>query len=127
MTLSHPEYRLFETSWSFRDDLGRTGEFDIMNTNGSPVGQNGDLNGSSARPVLALRETDNVGVARLPVTEGSVIEVNGRKIKALETITPGHKIALQAIPEGTPVIKYGEHIAKATADIPEGGWVHTHN
>lgn len=98
-----------------------------MNTNGSPVGPTGDLNGSSARPVLALRETDNVGVARLPVTEGSVIEVNGRKIIALETITPGHKIALRPIPQGSPVIKYGEHIAKATADIPEGGWVHTHN
>ncbi|MFN0121103.1 MAG: UxaA family hydrolase [Blastocatellia bacterium] len=86
-----------------------------------------DLNATAARPVLALGENDNVGVARLPVATGDTIEINGHSVVALENIMPGHKLALLAIPTGTRVIKYGEFIAKATADIPAGGWVHTHN
>lgn len=74
-----------------------------------------------------LRVSDNVGVARLPLTAGEVIEVGDRRIAVRENIMPGHKIALAPIPAGSPVIKYGEHIAKATSDIAEGAWVHTHN
>lgn len=39
----------------------------------------------------------------------------------------GHKIALCAIPKGSEVIKYGFPIGRATADIAEGEWVHSHN
>jgi altronate hydrolase len=81
----------------------------------------------STKPVLMLRVSDNVGVVRLPLTAGEVIEVGDRRIAVHENIMPGHKIALAPIPAGSPVIKYGEHIAKATSDIAEGAWVHTHN
>ncbi|MGE0886728.1 MAG: UxaA family hydrolase [Blastocatellales bacterium] len=84
-------------------------------------------NGITPRPVLALRESDNVGVVRTALSAGDVIEVNGRKIEIQEAISPGHKIALQTIPNGSPVIKYGEFIANATRDIAAGEWVHTHN
>ena len=43
------------------------------------------------------------------------------------TVPKGHKIALTRIANGEFVIKYGEIIGKATADIEEGDWVHTHN
>lgn len=39
----------------------------------------------------------------------------------------GHKIALRHIAKGENVIKYGFPIGKATQDIPEGEWVHSHN
>ncbi len=39
----------------------------------------------------------------------------------------GHKIASRAIPVGGRVIKYGQTIGFATADITPGDWVHTHN
>ena len=98
-----------------------------MKNNGSLSETNGSIGGSSARLVLALKESDNVGVARVPLSIGDVIEVRGRQIEAREAITPGHKLALRPIPQGSPVIKYGEVIAKATSDIAQGDWVHTHN
>ena len=39
----------------------------------------------------------------------------------------GHKIALRAIRAGEAVIKYGSPIGLATAEIPAGAHVHTHN
>src|ERR1041384_4533147 len=61
-----------------------------------------DQNGSRVRPVLVLRESDNVGVVRTPLSAGSIIEVGERKIEVRETIVPGHKIALRPITEGSP-------------------------
>ncbi|MBQ8374213.1 MAG: altronate dehydratase [Clostridia bacterium] len=60
---------------------------------------------------VIINEKDNVGVC-----------LNGEgKIPA------GHKYALKAIKKGEYVIKYGEIIGRATADISAGEWVHTHN
>jgi altronate dehydratase small subunit len=38
-----------------------------------------------------------------------------------------HKFAVRAIPAGTKVMKYGEHIGEAAQDISEGEHVHVHN
>jgi altronate hydrolase len=42
-------------------------------------------------------------------------------------IKPGHKMALGSIKKGESVIKYGSPIGRATADIAEGEFVHSHN
>lgn len=84
-------------------------------------------NGTTGRPALQLRDTDNVAVVRVPLTAGGTVEVGGAQIEVRENIAPGHKIALRPIPTGSPVIKYGEFFAKATSDIAVGEWVHTHN
>ena len=60
---------------------------------------------------VIINEKDNVGVC----LDGS------------EQIPAGHKYALCDIQKGEYVIKYGEIIGKATQDISEGEWVHTHN
>ena len=86
-----------------------------------------ELNSSTVKPVLVLRSSDNVGVVRTPLAAGDVIEVGGRQLEVRESLTPGHKIALQPIAQGSPVIKYGEIIASATSEIARGEWVHTHN
>jgi (2R)-sulfolactate sulfo-lyase subunit alpha len=39
----------------------------------------------------------------------------------------GHKVALRDIKSGDTVIKYGQDIGKAIADIAKGEHVHTHN
>ena len=39
----------------------------------------------------------------------------------------GHKFALWNIARGQPVIKYGEPIGEAVADIGRGEYVHVHN
>jgi altronate hydrolase len=86
-----------------------------------------DLNVLPARPVLVIRDADNVGVARVPLPAGAVIEANGVRIEVREAIAPGHKVALRPIATGAAIIKYGETIGKATSEIVPGDWVHTHN
>ncbi len=44
-----------------------------------------------------------------------------------DKIPAGHKVALCDIPEGFPVIKYGNVIGYAKCGIKEGDWVHVHN
>ncbi|HJL56025.1 MAG: UxaA family hydrolase [Arenicellales bacterium] len=44
-----------------------------------------------------------------------------------EAIPLGHKFALKDLKDGDPVIKYGENIGRAVADIPKGYHVHVHN
>ena len=51
----------------------------------------------------------------------------GVSLSGKEGIPAGHKFALRDIPAGEYIIKYGEIIGRATADIKVGEWVHTHN
>lgn len=46
---------------------------------------------------------------------------------ALQIIPFGHKMACDDIPLGHPIVKYGEPIGLATADIKAGEHVHSHN
>ena len=60
---------------------------------------------------IKINEKDNVMVA----------------LKESKDIPKGHKKAITSIKKGEAVIKYGNPIGIATADIAEGEWVHTHN
>ena len=60
---------------------------------------------------VIINEKDNVGVC----------------LDGNDSIPAGHKYALCDIQKGEYVIKYGEIIGRATADIKAGEWVHTHN
>ncbi len=48
-------------------------------------------------------------------------------IEALDAIPLGHKIALVDIGEGDTVIKYGQDIGRAVANIERGAHVHVQN
>ena len=62
--------------------------------------------------LLQINKADNV----------AVILVDG------DAVAPrGHKVALRPIAKGEEVIKYGFPIGRATQDIAEGEWVHSHN
>jgi (2R)-sulfolactate sulfo-lyase subunit alpha len=49
------------------------------------------------------------------------------KLKSQMDVPIGHKIALKDIGAGETVIKYGQDIGKAVADIKKGEHVHIHN
>ena len=76
---------------------------------------------------VRITDKDMVAVALKPLAAGTVTEAGGEKVTLTEDIPMGHKIALRDIRKGEPVIKYGFPIGEATADIPRGGHVHTHN
>lgn len=44
-----------------------------------------------------------------------------------EPIRLGHKVALQDIPIGENIVKFGVPIGQATTLIARGAWVHLHN
>ncbi len=76
---------------------------------------------------IHIHPGDNVAVALEQIGKGESVIVDGFSVTALEDIARGHKIALTDIPEGSPVIKYGNTIALAKEAIRAGSWVHTHN
>ncbi|RFZ87093.1 altronate dehydratase [Shinella sp. WSJ-2] len=74
--------------------------------------------------VLVLNPKDNVGVVPANVDAGRTL-VNG--VAAVERIPRGHKVAIAAIAENAPVLKYGQIIGYATKAIRPGEHVHLQN
>ena len=76
---------------------------------------------------IHISPIDNVVVALHPIAKGTLVEVDGLSVTALEDIPQGHKMAVKSIRNGENVIKYGFPIGHATADAEPGTWMHTHN
>ncbi len=72
---------------------------------------------------IIINPQDNVAVALCDLKKGEAHE----GVTLIEDITKGHKFALRPIKTGENIIKYGNPIACATADIAAGEHVHTHN
>ncbi|OGO61018.1 MAG: hypothetical protein A2029_17165 [Chloroflexi bacterium RBG_19FT_COMBO_47_9] len=76
---------------------------------------------------LWLNDKDNIVVALRHLAKGDVIEAADGSVTVNENIKMGHKIAIIPIPKYGMVIKYGEEIGEASADINVGDHVHVHN
>ncbi len=72
---------------------------------------------------LRAHPQDTVATALSDLAPGSRVA----DVLAAEPITAGHKVALTAHAPGSPVIKLGHPIGRASAAIPAGAHVHTHN
>lgn len=85
--------------------------------------------------ILALKVDDLDNVATVfanGVVAGTEVEVrdkrgNIEKICVSADVPFGHKIALFDMPKGTKIMKYGQCIGGASADIKKGDYVHVHN
>lgn len=85
--------------------------------------------------VLALKVNDLDNVATIfanDVKSGMDVDIKDKKgntvtVKVLADVPYGHKIAVKPITKGEDIIKYGEEIGIATADIVTGDYVHVHN
>lgn len=75
-----------------------------------------------------IHARDNVATM-LSTGEGrvAIVGVPHGHVQVRETVQAGHKVALQAIRAGEPVIKFGVPIGRATREIQAGHWVHLHN
>lgn len=76
---------------------------------------------------LVLDSDDNVATALDDVPTGREVRYDGRTVTVSDDVPFGHKFALESLPAGEPVRKYGEVIGRTTRDISPGEWVHTHN
>lgn len=78
-------------------------------------------------PLLRLAGLDDVAVALRDIAEGEKVSVGDVVVHAKTSIPKGHKMALGAVPAGSPVRKYGFTIGVALRPIEAGEHVHTHN
>lgn len=82
---------------------------------------------------LKIAGTDNVATLLQNAAAGQrVVPVDkdgqeGAELRAGESISQGHKIALTPIAQGSLVYKYGYAIGVATQDIAQSALVHVHN
>lgn len=75
------------------------------------------------KKTIVISPNDSVAVALVALSKGE--EAEG--VVLAEDIEKGHKFALKNIEKGQQVIKYGEVIGRATADIKAGQHIHSHN
>ena len=82
---------------------------------------------------LHVDDRDNVDtIFANGITDGTVVEVRNKSgdtesIAVIGDVPYGHKIAVTDIAKGEGIIKYGESIGRASADIRKGEYVHIHN
>jgi len=89
------------------------------------VGFEGHNAGRRMLRAMKLHAADNVAVALADLAAGDVVD--GLSVPLRDRIGRGHKLAVTDIPEGCPVLRYGQMIGTAKAPIPAGGHVHVHN
>lgn len=77
--------------------------------------------------VILLHPGDNVAIARIPLSPGQEVEVEGQVFTVRSAVPAGHKVALQDIAAGDAVHRYGNSIGIAKVAIRTGEHVHTHN
>ena len=85
----------------------------------------------NSQEALMLSNKDNVATSLGDVEPSADVQIRtGKKIskvKVLERIPFGFKVAVTDIAKGSNIIKYGELIGIASQDIKQGQLVHVHN
>jgi altronate dehydratase len=79
------------------------------------------------KKAMLINKRDNVAIALEDLKAREVIEINNRKVLLKEAIKIYHKFALDDLPTGSFVYKYGEIIGIATEEIKQGEHVHIKN
>ena len=84
------------------------------------------MNENKIYTIVRTTPSDNVGIIPQPggLIKGTCIE-NGPEL--MEDIPMGHKVALQDLPAGAAVIRYGQVIGYTTRDIVQGYCVNESN
>lgn len=83
--------------------------------------------------ILLHEPQDDVGVAVMDLKKGATVgalTLEGKaagKVKLLNNVPLGHKVAMRELPQDKPVVKYGRPVGKTVAPIGRGAHVHTHN
>ncbi len=77
----------------------------------------------SARRHLRLNAADNVVIAVDGIDAGAIVE----DVAAIARIPRGHKMAMVKLHKGQAIIKFGQIIGFAHAEILPGEHIHTHN
>jgi altronate dehydratase small subunit len=90
----------------------------------------GEMIDMEAKAIL-IKPDDNVATALVDIAAGQEIVIQSGENRILLNvkafIPSGHKFAVMDIARGDSIIKYGEIIGRATADIQIGSHAHIQN
>jgi altronate hydrolase len=79
---------------------------------------------TTAEPrTVHLHPDDNLVVAVDTLPVGATV----RGVAVRQRVARGHKLALAAVAEGEPLLKFGQVIGFASQPIAPGDWIHEHN
>jgi altronate hydrolase len=77
---------------------------------------------------IHLHPTDNIAVARVPLSPGTKLKFGGgNEIVVRDSVPAGHKVALRRIGPSETVVRYGQMMGRAKTTIEPGAHVHVHN
>lgn len=77
---------------------------------------------------IQLNAKDNIAIAKQALEMGTTLSMHdGTVLTIRQSVPVGHKFALQPVPKGSTVLRYGYEIGIATQSVERGDWVHTHN
>ena len=77
---------------------------------------------------IHLHPSDNIAVARVPLSPGQVLKFpGGLQLRVSEPVPAGHKVALAAVGAGENLVRYGQIIGRSSRAIEPGQHVHVHN
>jgi len=80
---------------------------------------------------IMFNPADNTAVALTDLAKGKKVSLKAdsqeRQVTLVEPITYQHKFSVVPIKKGDKILKYGQVIGEATADIRAGEHVHVHN
>jgi altronate dehydratase small subunit len=83
------------------------------------------------KKMILMHERDNVATAIRDLQSSTEVSIENEherfRFKLIQSIPFGHKFCVRRIPVGGDVVKYGEVIGVATANISPGEHVHVHN
>jgi altronate hydrolase len=82
---------------------------------------------TAGNAAILLDASDNVAIARAPLSPGQLLRIAGREFAVAEPVPAGHKVAIAPIGRGDYVRRYGQWIGRAREPIKAGQHVHTHN
>jgi len=104
------------------DPTGAADEEEVraMTSNGAPEIALADC-------ALLLRADDDVVVVTRELPAGTSVVTATGTVVVRDDVPRSHKLAVRAVPAGSPVHKYGQSIGLATVDIAAGDHVHVHN
>lgn len=88
------------------------------------------IHASGTLNAIRMHPGDTVAVLVEDVKAGEPVRLLGGEaihVVLVQDIPYGHKVAIEAMKAGEAVVKYGERMGIATADIGVGSHVHVHN
>ncbi len=83
--------------------------------------------------ILMHEADDDVGVAVMDLKKGTTVgalTLEGKpagRVKLVEKVPLGHKVAMRDLAKDKEVVKYGRAVGKAAKAVSKGAHVHIHN